>query len=159
MGNGVMIHPMHRRLGSIGLLILALTIWAPAQRTPTSQPVLIDAADKPALESAIGRQVVIHGTISAAAWSRSGAVMNIDFAGTEQSRFLAVVFQRSKQDFDTAFNGDALKTLIGAKVRLRGTLERYGGQQEEFKGRPQLILSRPDQVTVVEPARSVFHRR
>lgn len=123
-----------------------------AQLIPTSQPRLIDATDARALASAIGQEVTVHGTISAAAWSRSGAVMNIDFKGAEQSRFLAVVFQRSKADFDSAFSGDFIKTVVGAKVRLKGKLELYGGQQETFKGRPQVVLSAVDQVTVVEIA-------
>lgn len=129
-----------------------LALAAHAQLTPTTQPLLIDATNKRALESAMGREVTIQGTISTAAWSRSGAVMNIDFKGADESRFFAVVFQRSKADFDQAFNGDFSKTVTGAKVRLKGKLELYGGQQESFKGRPQLVLSRADQVTVVETA-------
>ena len=78
--------------------------------------------------------------------------MNIEFKGAEQSRFLAVVFQRSKAEFDAAFKGDFGKTVTGAKVRLRGKIELYGGQAEVFKGRPQLVLSTVDQVTVVEAA-------
>lgn len=134
------------------LVSCLLVAFASAQLTPTTQPLLIDATNKRALDSAIGKEVTIHGTISAAAWSRSGAVMNIDFKGAEESRFLAVVFQRSKADFDSAFRGDFIKTVVGAQVRLKGKLELYGGQQETFKGRPQIVLSGVDQVTVVEVA-------
>lgn len=136
----------------IACFVIAACCLARAQQ-PTTQPLLIDATDKAALQRAMGQEVTITGTISAAAWSRSGAVMNIDFAGAGNSRFFAVIFERNKESFNTAFSGDFGKTLVGAKVRLRGRLELYGGQQESFKGRPQIVLSRPDQVTVVEPAR------
>lgn len=118
---------------------------------PTSQPVLIDASDKSAITSAIGSDVVIQGVVSSAAWSRTGAVMNIEFTGTDRSGLLAVVFQRNRPAFDEAFVGDAAKTITGAKVRIKGRLEEYSGPLESLKGHPQMILTRPDQITVMNP--------
>lgn len=141
-----------KRLRFVGLLIFLVSVTAFADG-PTTQPMtLVDATDKAAVDAAMGKDVIIQGTVSAAEWSRSGAVMNIDFKGAEKSRLLAVLFQKTRATFDASFSGDVSKTLTGAKVRIKGKLVVYGGQQESFKGRPQVILDRPDQITVVEPA-------
>ena len=84
--------------------------------------------------------------------SRSGKVMNIEFAGASESGLLAVIFERTRADMDGAFGGDVGKALTGAKVRLKGTLQPYGGRVEAMKGRPQIIVNRGDQITIVEPA-------
>lgn len=138
---------MHRRL--LVLICLMMVLTAHGQ---TSQPVFIDATDKAGLTAALGQDVIVQGTVSKAEWSRTGAVMNIDFKGAEQSRMMAVVFQRQKAAFDTAYKGDITKALTGSKIRIKGTLEEYGGNVAAFKGRPQLILNRPDQITIMEPA-------
>jgi DNA/RNA endonuclease YhcR with UshA esterase domain len=131
--------------------------WAQAQDSgATTQPAsaVIQASDKEAIAAAMGNQVVVEGTIASAAWSRSGKVMNIEFADTSESGLLAVIFERSRADMDAAFGGDIGKALTGSKVRLKGTLQPYGGRSEAMKGRPQIIINRGDQITIVEAAKA-----
>ena len=44
-----------------------------------NKPVQVDAAEKAALEAALGKDVIVTGTIKKAQWSNTGKVMNIDF--------------------------------------------------------------------------------
>ena len=131
--------------------ILCLTLMVRAE-DPTAQPILLDVSmEKSAFDQAIGKDVVVQGIVSTAAWSSSGKVMNIDFKNAGKSRFLAVIFERNRAKIDEGFGGDAAKAISGAKVRLRGALESYGGAVESMKGRPQLIINLGDQITILEP--------
>ena len=61
------------------------------------------------------------------------------------------------RDMDTApigrhDDGDAAAAWTGAKVKVTGKIEEYGGKVESMKGRPQIILQNPEQVTIVEAA-------
>lgn len=134
-------------------LVLAATVLA--QDNPTTQPAeasaVIAASDRAALDKAIGTDVIVEGTISVAEWSRSGKVMNIEFKDSTDG-LLAVVFERNRKAMDEAYSGDLANTLKGAKVRLKGVIKPYGGREESKKGRPQIIIDRPTQITIVEPA-------
>jgi hypothetical protein len=109
------------------------------------KPVEVNASDKAALEAAMGKDVVVSGTIRKAEWSATGKVMNVEFADSE---LLAAVFEKSKESVNAAFGGDAAKKWTDAKVKLRGKLEKYGGRSKKLEGRPQIVISKPDQVTV-----------
>lgn len=135
----------------LGVLLLAVAVRAGDD--PTTQHTVIEATDKAAIAEHMGEEVVVVGEVSSAAWSASGKVMNVEFKGAEESRLLAVVFERNRQRMDEAFNGDVAKALTGAKVRLMGRLAEYGGRNEEWKGRPQIIIERTSQVTITEPAK------
>src|SRR4051812_49647377 len=101
---------------------------------PTAQPILIDvSAEKSAFEAVMGKLVVVQGTVLSASWSETGKVMNIEFRNAARSRFIAVIFERNRAKIDEGFNGDIATTLAGAKVRIRGMLEAYGGQIESWK--------------------------
>ena len=113
---------------------------------------VIDAMNVAAVKEAIGRQVFIDGTIRLAEWSGTGKVMNIEFDGPEGQALLGAVFEKSRKGFDEGFNGNAATTFTGAKVRVKGRLEEYGGQLPAFKGRTQVLLRLASQVTIIEPA-------
>ena len=119
--------------------------------TQPSEQALIAASDRAALDKALNTDVVVEGIIQSAEWSRSGKVMNITFKDATDG-LLAVVFERSRKEMDEAYSGDVAKALTGSKVRLRGTVKEYGGRDESMTGRPQIILNRPSQITIVEPA-------
>jgi DNA/RNA endonuclease YhcR with UshA esterase domain len=119
---------------------------------PASQPAVIHVSDKDGMAAHMNKEVVVEGTISRAQWSRTGAVMNIDFKDADQTRFLAVIFVRQRAKFDDAFGGDVTRALTGAKVKLKGKLGEYGGRSEAWRGRPQIILNDTTQVTIVEAA-------
>jgi DNA/RNA endonuclease YhcR with UshA esterase domain len=120
---------------------------AVAQEQPTSKPVLIDVSDKPALEAAIGKDVEMEGVVSKAEWNEKGSVFFINFENTQDSRALAVAFEKRREALEKSFAGDLSKALTGAKVRIRGTLK-------DYKGRPEVIIDMPSQITILEMAPS-----
>lgn len=114
-------------------------------------PVL--RADNPTvLADYVGDRVVIVGTVRQAQWSRSGKVMNVTFVGAEPAAFGAAVFEKNRKAFDDAFGGDFAAMLENASVRLTGVISEYGGRSERHKGRPELVLTDPGQVTITERA-------
>lgn len=140
---------MARILWTIPIVLLCVLVARGAD--PTTQPTLLDVSmDKAAFDAAIGKDVIVQGFVSNAAWSASGKVMNIEFRNAARSRFLAVMFERNRAKIDAGFGGDVAKALTGAKVRLRGSLESYGGAVESMKGRPQLIINLGDQISILE---------
>ena len=128
------------------LVMLVSLAAARGEDSSGAKPVAIDATDKAALAGAIGRDVVVTGTIKSAAWSASGKVMNVEFA---ESELLAAVFERSKEAMNKAFGGDAARAWTGAKVTVSGKLEKYGGRSKRLEGRPQIVISSVEQVKVV----------
>jgi hypothetical protein len=139
----------------LGLLIammtcLLMTSAVRADDPPASQPAasddsaIVDVSDKSALDAAMGKDAVVEGVVESAAWSSSGKVMQIRFANSKETKFSAAVFEKRKADFDAAFSGDVTKALPGAKVRIRGSIK-------DFKGRPEIVIDSPAQITIVEP--------
>ena len=125
---------------------------APAGQDPSKIP-MIDAGDVAKLREHFGRRVIVVGVVKSAQWSSSGKVMNIEFVEGEGRGLLAVLFQGNGQQFDEAWGGDFVKAVTGKRVRLYGELQEYGGYDEKWKGRPQMILGNPEQVSLpVEPA-------
>lgn len=138
---------------SFGILVSVLTCMILlGQDKPSTAPGIIDASDKAAIDAAMEKDVIVQGVVEKAEWSRSGKVMNIDFRNCAESRMLAVVFERNRQKLDESYGGDLAKALSGAKVRIKGTIKPYGGRSEAMKGRPQIIIDFPQQITIVEPA-------
>jgi hypothetical protein len=131
----------------MALWLCAMALAALPVRAADDAPkaVEIDAGDKAALEAAIGKEVVIRGTIKKAEWSPTGKVMNVEF---DKSELIAAVFEKSKDAVNGGFGGDAAKKWTGAKVTVKGKLEKYGGRSKKFEGRPQIVISKADQVTV-----------
>jgi len=122
---------------------------APDDPPPATQPAnpesqVVDVTDKSALDAAMNKEAVIEGVVESAAWSSSGKVMQIRFKNSKETRFSAAVFDKHKSDFDAAFSGDITKALPGAKVRIRGTIK-------DYKGRPEIVIDVPAQITIVEP--------
>ncbi len=129
------------------LLVTLATRGEDAVQTP-----VVDASDKAAIDANMEKAVIVQGKIALAEWSRSGKVMNIDFADTKETGLIAVIFEKNRKAMDEAFAGDVGKALTGASVRIEGTLRPYGGKAESLKGRPQIIIDRITQITIVEPA-------
>ncbi|MEL7240195.1 MAG: hypothetical protein AAGK78_15160, partial [Planctomycetota bacterium] len=72
--------------------------------------------------------------------------------GTDKS-FAAAIFAQNREDFDEAFNGDVGEALTGARVRLSGRVQEYGGRSDRYKGRPEIILNDPTQITILKSAK------
>ncbi len=133
---------------------LAVAFAATADGDPDESLIqdLIQANDVAGLKAALGTQAVVEGRIRSAAWSKSGKVMNIEFEGPKETALLGAIFEKSRKKFDVAFSGDVAAALSGAKVRVRGKLEEYGGQSPKLKGHPQIILTMPASITIIEEA-------
>jgi DNA/RNA endonuclease YhcR with UshA esterase domain len=132
---------------SLFLALFAVATLVARAEEPAAKPVEVDATDKAALEGAANKGVVVTGTIAKAKWSSSGKVMTIEF---ENSPLLGAVFERNKEAINTAFGGDAAKAWTGAKVKVKGKLGKYGGRVKQYEDRPQIVITKADQVTVVE---------
>src|SRR5947209_2218229 len=128
-----------------GILAIGLATIGFVRADDAAKPVAVDATDKAALTAAISKDVVVSGTIKKAQWSSTGKVMNIEF---ENSELLAAVFEKNKEAINKAFDGDAAKKWTGAKVKVSGKLEKYGGRSKALDGRPQIVISKPEQVTI-----------
>lgn len=143
------------RIASVFCAAAVLTI-AVASRAddpttaPTSQPTIIQAGDKAAIEAAMDKDVIVEVVCTDAVWSNSGKVMNLTFAGAEETRLSAVVFVKNRDKIDEAFAGDATKAWTGAKLRIRGKLKTYAGKSSAMKGKPEIAITEASQVTVVE---------
>jgi DNA/RNA endonuclease YhcR with UshA esterase domain len=127
--------------------VAALAALVARADEPAARPVELDATDKAALDGAANKEVTVTGTIARARWSNSGKVMTVEF---ENSPLLAAVFERSKEAVNAAFGGDAAKAWTGAKVKVTGRLGKYGGKVKQYEDRPQIVITRGEQVTVVE---------
>jgi DNA/RNA endonuclease YhcR with UshA esterase domain len=125
------------------ILLALLCLSAVAQEKP--QPIAIDATDKAALDANQEKEVIVSGTIKTAQWSATGKVMNVEF---ENSPLILAVFERSKDEINKAFEGDAAKKWTGAKVKITGKLGKYGGRAKNYEGRPQIIVAKSDQVKI-----------
>jgi serine/threonine protein kinase/WD40 repeat protein len=127
----------------------------PLEQMPATAPLpdgILAAAEIPVLKARISQDVVVEGVVANTAWSRSGKVMNIHFASVEEGKsgLFCCVFLKERAAFDAAFGGDVASAFSGARLRIRGTLVPYGGFDDSLKGGPELILSDPQQVTIVE---------
>jgi DNA-binding beta-propeller fold protein YncE len=120
---------------------------ADADSSPTR--AVLRASDGAGLTAHLGAEVEAEGTITSARWSASGAVMMIEFEGSQDRALIAAVFSKDRESFDTAFPPDAAAYLSGKTVRIRGKLEKYGGKSERYLHYPQIILHTLDQISVL----------
>ncbi|HEX8322291.1 MAG TPA: hypothetical protein VF595_00135 [Tepidisphaeraceae bacterium] len=127
--------------------VLALFAVAALAEVPGG---IIKTDDKAALTAAIDKEVTVEGKVSAAAWSKSGKVCNIEFEG--DPNFVVAVFEKSRPKLDEAFGGDFTKQFNGAVLRVTGKLAAYGGRTPKYKDATQIILTQTGQITVVTPA-------
>ena len=114
-----------------------------ASSQPTNRPLAVDLKDAAALQAAMGSVAIVDGTVASAQWSPSGSVMRIEFMGAEKSRFYAVLFPRDRVTFDKKYGGDVSNALNGAQVRITGKLQVY-------RGRPEIIINRLEQLEVTK---------
>ena len=137
---------MRRAFLMTGMMVLVcgLALAQEPASQPTSQPTSLDPTDKAAVEAAKGKEVVAEGKIVKAAWSRSGKVMTASFTSGRGGLQVAI-FAANKDDMDKAFGGDVAKALDGAQVRVTGEVK-------DYRGRAEIIVDKPDQLTIVQAA-------
>ncbi len=113
-------------------------------------PRLVEATDFDTVAANDGKTVILRGKVASAEWSRSGAVLVIQFENA--NKVMAAAFQKSREKLDAAFNGDYAKSLTGAKVRLTGKIQPYGGHDAKFKDGYELVIWDITQTTIIELA-------
>ena len=127
----------------------------PVVPTPTPVPApadLIDVTDRAALLTIAagddpahpGRVAAVRGRVAAASTSRTGSVFRISFVGVDTG-FAAVCFPARDlfQQMQSKFGGTNGSGLTGKFVRITGKVETY-------KGEPQIVVTDPEQIEIVE---------
>ena len=108
----------------LGVMAVGLATMSFVRADDAAKPVAIEASDKTALAAAMGKDVLVSGTIKKAQWSSTGKVMNIDF---ENSDLLAAVFEKNKETINKAKHRDIFQSPgIGRHVNLL----RFRGPEE-----------------------------
>jgi DNA/RNA endonuclease YhcR with UshA esterase domain len=133
----------------VTLALLCACRFVAAEDAPTTSPAttepaaVIGAADKDALAAHMNNEVTVEGVVADAKWSASGKVFIIKFKDAETSQFQAAVFSKNKDAMEKAFDGDLTKALEGAKLLVKGKLQ-------TFREHPEIMVDKPEQITVVE---------
>jgi exonuclease VII large subunit len=84
----------------------------------------------------VGEEVVVQGRVSQIGASERSHTLFLNFGGRYPSNvFTAVIFSRHLQAFPGA------RSWEGKTVKIRGHVQLY-------KGKPEIVLERPEQVTV-----------
>jgi DNA/RNA endonuclease YhcR with UshA esterase domain len=120
------------RLGWRGLAALLLATAATASEAPTVTPS--EAA------SHVGHEVVVEGLISDVGYSARSDTTFLNMGRKYPNHaFTAVIFRSAKTLFPE------VRSWEGRKVRIRGLVKLY-------RGKPEIVLERPEQVEVVKQA-------
>ena len=90
----------------------------------------------------MGKEVAVEGLVSQAAWSNSGKVIQINFAEATETKFMAAAFVKTRAALDKAFGGDVSRAVSGKRIRVTGKLE-------EYRGRPEIVIDKPDQLEIL----------
>ncbi len=142
------------QIAVLSCLLVGLVAGVPAARTvagqstpspssqPSSRPAKIDAADVAGIRAHIGKTAVVTGKISSAKLSSTGKVFRIEFKDAKESGFNSVIFERNLKSFRDALGSDLSAGLTDKTVELTGTID-------EYRGNPQIILTRPDQLRIL----------
>ncbi|MFX4296596.1 nucleotide-binding protein [Pseudosulfitobacter pseudonitzschiae] len=117
---------MRYLINFLSVAMVALLLAAPAQAET------ISARDAPQY---IGQEMTVEGVVSQVS-SSSGGTTFINFGGRYPNHtFYGVIFRNSASHFS------GVHALEGKTVAISGTLKLY-------KGKPQIILSSPNQIKV-----------
>jgi DNA/RNA endonuclease YhcR with UshA esterase domain len=127
-----------KAVGLFAAMLMTLAAASGCSQTADS-PRVLDATDPAAINSAMPT-VIVTGQVANV--QDSDSVVMINFKGTEKSRFYAVVLGANRQALTTAFGGDIAKAINGKSVRVTGKVVLY-------RGRPEIIISKADQLVVV----------
>lgn len=109
---------------------------AESASSATDAPV-IQAEDTASMESKVGSEVIIEGTVARVGKGPNDGITFLNF-GERRSGFVAVVFRASYDKFPEGF-----EKYSQQRVRVRGTLEKYRDQQLQIR------ISTPDQLEIV----------
>jgi len=136
------------RIGVAALLLASMAVAdsipakSPVTQPVTSQPAVVSLSDRKALDANIGKDAIVEGTVSEAAWSASGKVFLIKFKEGETTEFQGALFAKLREEMEKAFAGDLSNTFEGAKIRMTGKLQIY-------REHPEILINDPKQITIL----------
>ncbi|MGF1633369.1 MAG: hypothetical protein ACFCVE_05910 [Phycisphaerae bacterium] len=153
---------MNRLLAT--LFVVAPVVLAPGaahfvygqDTPPATQPAdaealpLIAATDEAALKEAVGKDARVWGTVRQAEWSESGKVMNVEFEGNEDSRFMVSTFARQRAELDEAFGGSLATFLQGKLIEVSGPVKTFRGPVNGVRDRIEIVIREPGQIKVLQ---------
>ena len=128
----------------------------PARReaAPTGEPGTVSPLDYDGLVAIANGEnpahpdgvATVEGVVSYARTSSSGKVFRLYFEGSQRGRSFAVIwFPQTFPAMEEAFGGENGSGLFRERIRVTGTVELAPGEAY-----PEIIVTDPDQVTVVE---------
>lgn len=130
-------------------LLLCAVAPGRAAETASTQPAHVDATNKDQVNSAVGGPaVVVTGIVTAAAWNGPGKMLVIKFKnGVDNFQVVAVAKLRGK--LDKAFSSDVTMSIDQRKVEIAGNITRYAGKAAARKGKIELVITKPEQIKIV----------
>lgn len=111
--------------------LLASTVLTSAEETK----IYLAASDAEAITAKEGQTVIVYGVASGSGKSASGT----NFVRFGESEFYLVTF---KSDLDPFSEGEPYEIYEGKRLAIEGTISLY-------QNKPQIKLTSPDQVTVL----------
>jgi DNA/RNA endonuclease YhcR with UshA esterase domain len=141
---------MHRLALLLALSsIPAVTV---AQDAATSQPStkpagdVIDVKDFARLKEMIGTEVTVRGKVIEVFVPRSGSVSIFNFEGIGRRDFNVVVPKANLDAVNAGFEGDVAVAVKGRTITVTGAVA-------EYRGNPQIQLTKPEQLKSRSPRR------
>jgi DNA/RNA endonuclease YhcR with UshA esterase domain len=135
------------------ILALSCRLVANAQDAATSQPStkpageVIEVTDPAKLKEMIGTEVTVRGKVSEVFVPRSGTVSIFNFEGLERRAFNVVVPKANLEAVNAGFEGDVAAAVKGKTITVTGTVA-------DYRGNPQIQLTKPEQLKIEKPAES-----
>ena len=122
-------------------IVLALFVFGCATGKP-AVPLTAEAA-----ASHVGEQATVEFTVAHVGHSRDGANTFLDSKRFERgdTSFSAFIPAKAKSAFESAFGGDIEAAFAGKTLRITGEIK-------DWKGKPEMVLTSPDQVAVLPAA-------
>jgi DNA/RNA endonuclease YhcR with UshA esterase domain len=113
---------------------------------PSTQPLeVIDVKDFAKLKEMIGTEVTVRGKVSEVFVPQSGSVSIFNFEGIGRRDFNVVVRKENLEAVNAGFEGDVAAAVKGKTITVTGTVA-------DYRGNPQLQLTKPEQLKVEKPA-------
>ena len=109
----------------------------PAAPATTSDAPVIQAEDMASMESKVGSEVIIEGTVANVGKGPNDNITFLNF-GDRRTGFVAVVFRAAYDKFPEGFDKYSQQ-----RVRVRGSLEKYRDRQMQIR------IFTPDQLEIV----------
>jgi len=131
------------------VLALSVALLLPAglraAEAPASQPStapaptgVIPVTDYDTIMANVGKELTVRGKVSD---SMKRTVILLNFEGVENRNFVAVVKKDNIDAVQAGFNNDLIAAVKGKTITITGPIENY-------RGKPQIVISKPEQIKI-----------